>query len=641
MIFIDTFYQNTLFIARFLKEGGFSKNTIKRHHNCYSLLQSWLSATNTPFSRQSASQWLNEFQKGHSSKYFKAVELYTERLLDVYETGKLRKEHLPVLAPKRKPLPKTFQRILDRYVADCTDRFSSKYLPSVKSRCTRFLHFIRNQGIQEISGITYRVLAEFRKNDVYPKETDTSIYQAVARDFLAWLADKKICGYGLSKYLYFAHQGKLILMDELPSKQKEILERRRAESMDFPSAEIPELIRDFLFILRGYQYSEITLKPYENTLWQLFLFLDMNGLGYHPDIADAWIETRKKPYDSSPDKSRRAVLLFRQFIENNGIYPQAVFQNPGALTGCIPDWCAQPVKEFLETKEKEGLTQRTVTTYRCACARFCIFLDKEGIRKFPDVTADHVKKFNLMDRHQTARSKNLYNGKIRKFLLYLADNRLLMNPGLFLSLSRKSASYDRVVVTLTNDELKSISEYTSAVDGTIGLRDRAVLELGLHMGLRASDIVNMKMENIDWKESCIRFIQKKTSRQIALPMPVSVGNALYLYITEARPESDSPYIFLKNKAPYTQLAKQACARALERALPDRDVPGSAFHVTRKTYSTALLRGGCCPDDIVDLMGHSDRQSLVRYLSLDEEGMRRCPLSLEETGILLEGGVFYV
>ena len=467
------------------------------------------------------------------------------------------------------------------------------------------------------------------------------IYQTVVRDFLAWLADKKICGYGLSRYLHFARQGKLILMDELPPKQKEIMERRRAESMGFPSVEIPELIRDFLFILRGYHYSEITLKPYENTLWELFLFLDMNGFGYHPDIADAWIGTRKKPYDSSPDKSRRAVLLFRQFIENNGIQPQAVFRKPGALTGRIPGWCTQSVKEFLETKEKEGLTRRTVSTYGCACARFCIFLDKEGIRRFPEVTADHIKKFNLLDRHQTTLGKNLYNGKIRKFLVYLADNGQLMNPGLFLALSQKSASYDRVVVTLTKDELKRISEYTAAVDGATGLRDRAVLELGLHMGLRASDIVNMKMENIDWKRSCIRFIQKKTSRQIALPMPVSVGNALYLYITEARPESDSPYIFLKNKAPYTQLAKQACARALGRALPDRDVPGSAFHVTRKTFSTALLRGGCCPDDIVDLMGHSDRQSLVRYLSMDEEGMHQCPLSLEETGLVLEGGVFHV
>ena len=637
---MDTFYQNVYAVVEYLKANGIRKSTIQRHKCCYSLLFTGLSAANATFSRQSVGKWIKEFKKGHSTRYIGAVELYIERLFDVYETGKVREEHSAKPTIRRVPILETFHHILEQYMADCADWFSPKYLPSIKSRCTRFLQFISSYGVQEISGITYEILIEFRKNDTYQKAVATQIYQTVIRDFLVWLAGKGECSYGLSKYLYYAHLGKILFLDEIPGKQKADIETLRPDSMDFPVTELPELFKDFLALLQEHAYSEPVRNVYEDALWQLYLFLDMNHLGYHPDIANTWIEVRRKPFGQHPDKIRRAICLFRQFIEDNNIRPQTVFKKLGTLLEQVPEWCIQSLMGFLEIKEKSGLAPSTITSYRCACARFCIFLGQQKLQKYSEITTGLIKKFNLMDTHQTPGSKNLYNGKIRQFLIYLADNGVLENPDLFLSLSRRSAGYERVVVTLTNDELQNISEYMANTEGASGIRDRAILELGLHMGLRASDIVNLKPENIDWKNACIRFIQKKTSKETVLPMPVSVGNALYLYITEARPKSGCPYIFLKSKAPYTKLAEQACARALNRALPNRDIPGSGFHVTRKTFSRGLLRGGCHPDSIVDLMGHSDRQSLVRYLSLDQDGMRLCPLSLAEAGIAMEGGLFH-
>jgi len=115
-------------------------------------------------------------------------------------------------------------------------------------------------------------------------------------------------------------------------------------------------------------------------------------------------------------------------------------------------------------------------------------------------------------------------------------------------------------------------------------------------------------------------------------MPTDVGNTLFRYITEERGRKDDPRIFLGEKAPHKPVGRATCGRALNTALPDRDVKGSGFHVTRKTYATNLLRGGVGATIVADALGQRGTSSVHRYLSLDTERMRMCALSLEDNGI---------
>ena len=163
--------------------------------------------------------------------------------------------------------------------------------------------------------------------------------------------------------------------------------------------------------------------------------------------------------------------------------------------------------------------------------------------------------------------------------------------------------------------------------------------LGTKMGLRASDIVTISLEDIDWDRQTLRIIQVKTDHEILLPMPTEVGNAIYLYIKEGRAneKTTSRYLFIKERVPFDVLTRAACASALRRTLPGRTVPGSGFHVTRKTFATDRLCNVTGKQGIVDLLGQRDTQSLVHYLQMDETRMRMCPLSLAETGLMMEGG----
>ena len=177
--------------------------------------------------------------------------------------------------------------------------------------------------------------------------------------------------------------------------------------------------------------------------------------------------------------------------------------------------------------------------------------------------------------------------------------------------------------------MAELTEQLNKDDSRLSLRKKAMLLLGLKMGLRASDVVNLSIEDINWVSASIKFIQKKTAVEVNLPMPTEVGNALFRYIIEERGPKSSPKIFLSEKAPKKPVGSTTCGTALRTALPDRKVEGSGFHVTRKTYATQLLKNGVGSDMVAEALGQRGVSSVHRYLSLNTDRMRMCPLSLAE------------
>ena len=173
----------------------------------------------------------------------------------------------------------------------------------------------------------------------------------------------------------------------------------------------------------------------------------------------------------------------------------------------------------------------------------------------------------------------------------------------------------------------------------IYMRDYAIVCFGLGMGMRSSDIVNLRFGDINWDKQCIHFIQQKTGKAVVLPFPNRVGNAVYRYLKKARPQSTSGYIFISHRMPYDKLNRNVCNKALQRVLPERGTSDGGFHITRPTFATNLLRNNTKVPLISDSLGHRSDTTVLKYLSLDEERMRLCPLSLQDTGLTMERGVF--
>lgn len=85
---------------------------------------------------------------------------------------------------------------------------------------------------------------------------------------------------------------------------------------------------------------------------------------------------------------------------------------------------------------------------------------------------------------------------------------------------------------------------------------------GLSCGIRACDLINLRLSDIDWNNETITFKQSKTGNLVCLPLTASVGNAIAKYILEERPVAESDVLFLRTLAPFTPLTDHASCHAI-------------------------------------------------------------------------------
>ena len=286
---------------------------------------------------------------------------------------------------------------------------------------------------------------------------------------------------------------------------------------------------------------------------------------------------------------------------------------------------------FIMSKQKEGIAESTHHMFRNSCLRLLEYLNTVDISSWEAITPETLKEFHRQDPHTTPEGKNAYSFKIRMFLEYLGEIGRVPSA-LFLAVPSDYAPHISLIRTLSNEDIAELYRFlNNATNGYI-LRNAAMILIGLRMGLRASDITKIKFRDISWDQKTISVQQQKTGRFLKLPMPVEVGNALYRYITQGRPDSFSEYIFISHRVPYQRLHRVACATALAKALPNNP---HGFRITRKTFASRMLVKNVSTDKIADALGHADNTTVMQYLSTNDDKMRMCAIPLSK--IPVKGG----
>jgi integrase len=146
-----------------------------------------------------------------------------------------------------------------------------------------------------------------------------------------------------------------------------------------------------------------------------------------------------------------------------------------------------------------------------------------------------------------------------------------------------------------------------------GLRDRAMLLLMARLGLRAGDVIALRLGHIDWQDSTITVAGKSRSES-RLPLPQDVGDAILAWLAEGRPEHDGDHVFLTVYAPFRPLnhgtASGMVARVAKRA--GVDLPRAGSHVLRHSAATGLLAGGMSLPAIGALLRHASLDTTAIY-----------------------------
>jgi site-specific recombinase XerD len=149
-----------------------------------------------------------------------------------------------------------------------------------------------------------------------------------------------------------------------------------------------------------------------------------------------------------------------------------------------------------------------------------------------------------------------------------------------------------------------------------GRRDAAMLLVLLRLGLRASEVARLKLEDIDWRRGEIT-IEGKGGHDDVLPLPVEVGAAIAAYLHEGRPASSSRSVFLTAVAPVRPLSCDGVALVVRRACGRAGVRPCGPHRLRHTLATETLRAGAPMAEVAQLLRHADQATSAIYAAADE------------------------
>ena len=158
----------------------------------------------------------------------------------------------------------------------------------------------------------------------------------------------------------------------------------------------------------------------------------------------------------------------------------------------------------------------------------------------------------------------------------------------------------------------------------VGWRDRAILLLLARLGLRAADIVHLRLSDIDWKGAWIR-VCGKGRRHTRLPLTQEVGDAIVSYLNRARPRTNTDTVFVRCRAPFCAFSSSTVSHIVEKALrlsgvrrPSR----GAAHLLRHSLATSMLRQGASLEDIAPVLRHRSIETTEIYAKVDVMALRQ-------------------
>ena len=283
--------------------------------------------------------------------------------------------------------------------------------------------------------------------------------------------------------------------------------------------------------------------------------------------------------------------------------------------------------DFLAYLELErGLSRNTLEAYRSDLQQLGEFLERAGVDPL-DVDGPVLATFTSElaegrgDRKPAAPATLQRKiACLRSFYRYLRrEGTLECDPTRDLRPPRSRARLPRV---LSRDQVNALLAQPRG-ESNGALRDRALLETMYACGLRASEVISLKLCDLDL-EAGVLIAEGKGSKQRLVPVGGEALHKLHVYLERARPQlvglREEPHVFVNLRG--QALSRQGLYKIVQRharsaGLDSRMSP----HTLRHTFATHLLAGGCDLRSLQEMLGHADIGTTQIYTHLSSERLR--------------------
>ena len=286
----------------------------------------------------------------------------------------------------------------------------------------------------------------------------------------------------------------------------------------------------------------------------------------------------------------------------------------------MSDEAASQLEPFIDHLWLEdGLSKNTLESYRTDLNQFAIWLDKKPMLSVNQ--ADIQQYLAVKFPQSKPRSVGRLIASMRRFYRYaLRENLIEVDPTLQIKSPKLPRSLPK---SLSEQEVESLlNAPDTAVP--IGLRDRAMLELLYASGLRVSELVTVKVNEVSTQDG-VACVTGKGSKTRLVPMGEDAADWITKYLKEARPEilqkrlSDALFVTARAEA----MTRQAFWYLIKRyALKAGITKHMSPHVLRHAFATHLLNHGADLRVVQMLLGHADISTTQIYTHVARERLKQ-------------------
>ena len=282
-------------------------------------------------------------------------------------------------------------------------------------------------------------------------------------------------------------------------------------------------------------------------------------------------------------------------------------------------------QKFITLANENNNSERTIKNKKRVIK---LFIKKSN---FNNPTRQNI--INYLESLNTKKTitNTIDNRLIRKFLeLCYEENYINIDILRLWPDSFPNRNCSNVPSEYSNDEIKTLLiESFNFKNEDCHLRNYSILSTVTYTGLRASDICNLKFENIDWNLNKITIIQQKTKKEVSFPLISQIGNPLIDYITNERQKSSSNYIYLTEKG--EQLTPTSITNIINRYFINSTIniknKHYGAHALRHSLSTILINNEIPAYNISKTLGHSDTRTLNIYSKVNLTQLRKCVIEV--------------
>jgi site-specific recombinase XerD len=338
--------------------------------------------------------------------------------------------------------------------------------------------------------------------------------------------------------------------------------------------------------------------------------------GFDERVLERYLTYRARKQSIQPG-DRAALTRLLSVLRDTNVIP------PAPLPPIPPE--DQIFGKFADyLRDERGLAPKSILRHLPVIRRFLREVCPAGAVDLGKIRQDDVVRY--VERH--AHDSSVASGKamctaLRALLRYLFYDG--SNP-LALAGCVPSFRHWKLANLPTYLSAAQVQKVLDACDRTTGLgrRDHAIVLMLARLGLRASEVAALTLDDIDWRSGTM-LIHANGRQEARMPMPPDVGAAIVAYLRCDRPVSSCRRLFIRALAPHVGFAS-GCAITMiaKMALKRAAISGCAHqgaHLFRHSLATELLRSGATLSQIGQLLRHENHDTTRIYAKVDIAALR--------------------